>query len=130
MKSIAHDYIFKRFFTVTNSKLRRLNAISESPIFSHLTETINGINSIKAYKVESAFIKTIVDRIDENNKYLFALNYVKRWLGVSIELLANSISIFFIVFALLGKDYLTPGHVALTITFSLEVIHLSQHKTF
>ena len=113
---------FKRFFSVTNSKLKRLNSISESPIFSLLTETINGINSIKAYKVESSFIKEIEDRIDENNKYLFALNYVKRWLCVYIEILANSISIFFIIFAFVGKENLSPGLVGLTLTYSLEVI--------
>jgi hypothetical protein len=82
------------------------------------------MNIIKAYRVESEFIKTIVNRINESNLYLHALNYAKRWLCVYIEILANSISIFFIIFAFVGKGSLTPSLVALTITYSLEVIFL------
>jgi ABC-type bacteriocin/lantibiotic exporter with double-glycine peptidase domain len=47
-----------------------MNAINESPIFTHLTETINGLNTIKAYKVEGEFMKKMVNRLEENSKYL------------------------------------------------------------
>jgi ABC-type multidrug transport system fused ATPase/permease subunit len=53
--------------------MRRLEAISRSPVYSHLGETLNGVTTIKAYKAEERFIQMNEDRIDNNNRYFIPI---------------------------------------------------------
>ena len=69
---------FKRYYVSSCSKLKRLEATSKSPIFSHLGETLNGISVIKAYGVQERFVKELDKRIDENSKYFYANNDIDR----------------------------------------------------
>lgn len=55
----------------SSSKLKRLDSVSKSPIFSHFGETLSGNSTIRAYKREPTFIKQIENKIDENNCFLY-----------------------------------------------------------
>lgn len=61
----------KRYYVASCSKLKRLDSVSRSPIFSHFGETLNGISTIKAYKAESMFQNEIEKRIDSNNEFFY-----------------------------------------------------------
>ena len=47
-------------------QLRRLNAVTRSPIFSHFGETLSGVSTVRAYKVQDRFINSMNDKIDDN----------------------------------------------------------------
>jgi ATP-binding cassette subfamily C (CFTR/MRP) protein 1 len=53
------------------SKLKRLDAVSKSPIFAHFSETLNGISTIKAYKAEERFTNMLVAKVDENSQFIY-----------------------------------------------------------
>jgi len=69
-------------------QLRRLNAVTRSPIFSHFGETLSGVSSVRAYKVQSRFIDVMNDKIDDNllffypdwlsNRYIYYLKHYKK----------------------------------------------------
>ena len=52
-------------------QLRRLNAVTRSPIFSHFGETLSGVSSVRAYKVQSRFIDVMNDKIDDNLLFFY-----------------------------------------------------------
>ncbi len=52
-------------------QLRRLNSVSKSPIFSHFGETLTGISTIRAYRVQNRFISQMNEKIDENSHYFY-----------------------------------------------------------
>ncbi len=72
-------YFLQRIYVITCSKLKRLDSVSKSPIFSHLGETLNGISTIKAYKAEKRFCDTIQKRIDNNNEFYYPINVLDRY---------------------------------------------------
>ena len=55
----------------SSSQLKRLDAVTRSPIYSHFSETLNGISSIKAYKAQPRFINLIEQKINENNSFFY-----------------------------------------------------------
>jgi ABC-type multidrug transport system fused ATPase/permease subunit len=61
------------FLGGSEEKLRNKEAISKSTIFSHLTATLEGLFSIRAYECQQRFINLYEDKIDENHKYQFAM---------------------------------------------------------
>ncbi|CAH1780873.1 unnamed protein product, partial [Owenia fusiformis] len=51
-------YIFiQRVYVACSNQLRRLNSIRTSPIYSHFGESVTGACSIRAYNMQSSFIK-------------------------------------------------------------------------
>lgn len=60
------------------SRLKRFEAISKSPIFSHFGETLTGLSTIKGYKMEENFIKSLDNKIDQNSKFFYILNYTEK----------------------------------------------------
>jgi ABC-type bacteriocin/lantibiotic exporter with double-glycine peptidase domain len=54
-------------------KLRNMEAVTKSTIFSHLTASLEGLFSIRAYQCQDRFIQLYEEKIDENHKYTFGV---------------------------------------------------------
>ena len=51
----------------TSRQLERIDAVTTSPIYSHLSETLTGASSIRAYGVVKKFTERSDQLVDENN---------------------------------------------------------------
>ncbi len=106
------------------SKLKRLDSVSKSPVFSHLGETLSGISTIKAYKAERRFRDTIQKRIDENNVFFYPINVLDRWLEIYLGITGNCVILFALLFVIFSRDDLSGGQVGLSLTFALSVTNM------
>uniref|UniRef100_A0A8C6TRJ6 ABC-type glutathione-S-conjugate transporter n=1 Tax=Neogobius melanostomus TaxID=47308 RepID=A0A8C6TRJ6_9GOBI len=117
-------YIFvQRFYVATSRQLKRLESVSRSPIYSHFSETITGSSVIRAYGRESAFVRMSDSKVDDNQKsyYRVLCPTGRWWLGVRIEFIGNCIVLFAALFAVTGKESLSPGLVGLSVSYALQV---------
>ena len=75
-------YKLQQYFIATVRELRRLSAIMNSPIYSHFTETLDGINVIQSWgKYKSVeFCKHNRDLIDNDHKTWYPTYMGNRWL--------------------------------------------------
>ena len=48
-------------------------------IFSHLSETLNGSSTIKAYNAQERFIRKLEIKIDDNSSFLYSVNFSERF---------------------------------------------------
>ena len=102
-------------------QLKRLESVSKSPIFSHFSETLNGVSTVRAYRVQGRFVQKMQYLVNENLTYYFPNNISNRWLALRLELLGNLVTIFAALFAVLGRSTISAGIAALSITYSLNV---------
>lgn len=59
------------FYVATSCQLRRLEAVSRSPIYTHFNETVQGASVIRAFKEQSRFILQANERVDFNQTSYF-----------------------------------------------------------
>uniref|UniRef100_A0A8C9W4M8 ATP-binding cassette, sub-family C (CFTR/MRP), member 3 n=1 Tax=Scleropages formosus TaxID=113540 RepID=A0A8C9W4M8_SCLFO len=119
---LALIYFFvQRFYVATSRQLKRLESVSRSPIYSHFSETITGTSVIRAFGRHNAFVLLSDLKVDENQKSCYPGIVSNRWLGVRIEFIGNCIVLFAALFAVIGKDSLSPGLVGLSVSYALQV---------
>ncbi|XP_035260765.1 canalicular multispecific organic anion transporter 2 isoform X2 [Anguilla anguilla] len=119
---LAVIYVFvQRFYVATSRQLKRLESVSRSPIYSHFSETITGTSVIRAYMRQGAFILISDMKVDENQRSYYPGIVSNRWLGVRVEFIGNCIVLFAALFAVMGKDSLSPGLVGLSVSYALQV---------
>ncbi|OJA12951.1 hypothetical protein AZE42_07484 [Rhizopogon vesiculosus] len=73
------------YYLATSRELKRLDAVSRSPIFAWFSESLAGLSTIRAYEQQSVFIADNARRIDRNQLCYLPSTAVNRWLAVRLE---------------------------------------------
>ncbi|CAM9318351.1 unnamed protein product, partial [Discosporangium mesarthrocarpum] len=116
---LALCYYFSYRYLQTSRQLKRLEAITRSPLYAHFGESVNGVSTIRAYKAEDRFIKKseeCMDALNNAHMSLWCSNYWLsnrvRWIGATVCGLVAA----FLVAQVANIDGSTGG---LVITYSL-----------
>uniref|UniRef100_A0A671WV92 ABC-type glutathione-S-conjugate transporter n=1 Tax=Sparus aurata TaxID=8175 RepID=A0A671WV92_SPAAU len=113
--------LIQSFYVASSCQLRRLEAVSRSPIYSHFNETVQGASVIRAFGEQRRFILHADHRIDSNQEAYFPRFIATRWLAVNLEFLGNVLVLAAAILSVRGRDELSPGIVGLAVTHSLQV---------
>ncbi|XP_070780875.1 multidrug resistance-associated protein 1-like [Enoplosus armatus] len=115
-------YIFiQSFYVASSCQLRRLEAVSRSPIYSHFNETMQGTSVIRAFGEQRRFVLQADRLIDNNQEAYFPRFVATRWLAVNLEFLGNLLVLAAAILSVQGRDELSPGIVGLAVSHSLQV---------
>eukprot|EP00058_Branchiostoma_floridae_P021694 XP_002607184.1 hypothetical protein BRAFLDRAFT_118638 [Branchiostoma floridae] len=114
-------YFIQRFYLATSRQLKRIESISRSPIYSHFGETVQGTSTIRAYGRHRQFFFQNQAKVDENHMAYYPTIVSNRWLALRLEFLGNCIVLFAGLFAVIGRENLSPGIVGLSITYALQI---------
>lgn len=107
-----------RLYLKTSRELKRLDAVSRSPIYAQFSETLAGATTIRAYGAESRFLQMNEEKVDANHRAFFYLWTANRWLCLRTDM----ISAFVVFFAGIGviSGQLGPGWAGLLMTYALD----------
>lgn len=121
---IPLGYLYSRvmvYYLATSRELKRLDAVSKSPIFSWFSESLNGLSTIRAFNQQSVFIAQNERRIDRNQIcYLPSIN-VNRWLAVRLEFVGAAIILTAATLSMVGliTTGVDAGLVGLVLSYAL-----------
>ena len=121
-------YYLRRYFVKASRQIKRLEAITRSPVYSQFSATIEGLSTIRAYGVGDVFLKNFMNIQNENTRVFFCFISTSRWLGQRIDLLS---ACFLIVVAFLsvglGSSLASnTGLVGLVLSYIIQLIGLVQ----
>jgi ATP-binding cassette subfamily C (CFTR/MRP) protein 1 len=80
-------YWIQKYYISTSRQLKRLESASRSPIYSHFSETVTGVSSIRSYNSMQRFVNELNQKVDVNHSCLYASLVSSRWLTVRLEFL-------------------------------------------
>lgn len=92
--AIAVPFIFFIFFVIANfyqasaREIKRLEAIQRSFVYNNFNETLNGMQTIKAYGASSRFLDKNVYYLDRVNEAYYLTIANQRWLGIFLDIVA------------------------------------------
>ncbi|KAK9702811.1 Multidrug resistance-associated protein 5 [Basidiobolus ranarum] len=114
---------------VAEENLKLLEAYSKPQLFAHLSATLEGLSSIRVYKLETRFDSFNLLKIDVSSKALYARSIVKAWLALYIDFIA---SLFVYIVSLLillvhrDRGALEESKVGLVLTNALQLLVFGQ----
>lgn len=103
-------------------ELKRLEAISRSPIYAHFSETLGGLPVIRGFKRDKLYRQKNEARLDDNISTFNSLKSVDRWLSFRLESLGNVIVLFSALLAVLTGS--KAGSAGLSLNNALGVTSL------
>ena len=122
-------FLFKKLqhsYRCTGRETKRLNSISRSPRFAHFKETIEGLESIRAFGREDAFWNQFYSRLELNQRSFHAMILANRWFSARLPILTAMITVTAVSFAVVSvtQGKLSPAQAALLMFLSF---NLSDH---
>ncbi|ETW02813.1 hypothetical protein H310_05298 [Aphanomyces invadans] len=98
----AFYYVSQRYYISTSRELKRLDSISRSPVVALLTETLDGIPTIRAFGVERQFVARNQALLDRNQR-AYVLNISANcWLSLRLEIVGTVVTAGAAFFAVLA----------------------------
>ncbi|EGW33918.1 uncharacterized protein SPAPADRAFT_148152 [Spathaspora passalidarum NRRL Y-27907] len=118
-------YIYYEIYYVSISReLKRLVSVSRSPIYGHLGESLNGIDTIRAYQQDNRFEFINNVNIDFNLKSVYMLRSINRWLFFRLQFI-GAIGVLsasgLCIYSLTTKHPLTSSMAGFVMTYALQV---------
>ncbi|CAH1406919.1 unnamed protein product [Nezara viridula] len=111
----------QKCYIATSQQLKRIESVTTSPVYSHFGESVSGSSIIRAYGAQKKFIEESELKLDVNQSSMYATIVAEKWLGIRLQLIGGLICFIASLLAIIGKDYLSPGIVGLSISYTLEI---------
>ncbi|XP_061693359.1 ATP-binding cassette sub-family C member 4-like [Syngnathoides biaculeatus] len=112
----------RRYYLSTSRDIKRLESITRSPVFSHLSSSLQGLCSIRAFGGEKRLTRAFDSHQNRHSEAWFLFLMTSRWFALRLD----SICSIFITVASFGciflRDGLDAGEVGLVLTYAVTLV--------
>nr|XP_019945785.1 PREDICTED: multidrug resistance-associated protein 4 isoform X3 [Paralichthys olivaceus] len=123
---LAVFLILRCYFLRTSRDIKRLESTTRSPVFSHLSSSLQGLSTIRAFKVQQSFQQMFDEYQDLHSEAWFLFLTTSRWLAVRLD----GICSIFVTITAFGciylRDGLEPGAVGLALSYAVTLTGMFQ----
>uniref|UniRef100_A0A674ETT5 Cystic fibrosis transmembrane conductance regulator n=1 Tax=Salmo trutta TaxID=8032 RepID=A0A674ETT5_SALTR len=116
----------RRYFLQTSRDVKRLESTTRSPVFSHLSSSLQGLWTIRAFRAEERFQNTFDAYQDLHSESWFLFLVTSRWFAVRLD---GMCAVFVTITAfgcLLLRDQVEAGSVGLALSYAVTLMGMFQ----
>ncbi|KAK9451196.1 P-loop containing nucleoside triphosphate hydrolase protein [Limtongia smithiae] len=107
------------FFLASSREIKRMEAVTRSPIYQHFGETLVGVTTIRAYGYEDRFLRENEERIDNNNRPFWSVWACNRWMSFRVDVAGSLVSFFAGIFVIMSIGKIDSGLAGLCMTYAV-----------
>ncbi|KAF2218923.1 P-loop containing nucleoside triphosphate hydrolase protein [Elsinoe ampelina] len=119
---ISYPFLFAVFYFVQNyylkasRQMRYLDLEEKAPLYTHFTESIDGLATIRAFKWTEASEKKNLELIDRSQKPFYLIYIMQRWLVLVLELVIGGLAVLVVGVTVALRDSISPGFTGVSLT--------------
>ncbi|XP_077861532.1 ATP-binding cassette sub-family C member 5-like [Saccoglossus kowalevskii] len=106
--------------------IKRLENISRSPWVSHMTATIQGASTIRAYGKQVEFCKRFADLVDCNSVPFVLFYLTNRWVAVRLDVIGMTTSFVAALMAVLAHGQIPPSYSGIALSYAVQLTGVFQ----
>jgi ATP-binding cassette subfamily C (CFTR/MRP) protein 4 len=108
----------RRFYMRSNRQMRHLESITRSPIYAFFSSSLEGVATIRAFKIQENFIETFMKLMDTNARAYITMTASTHWFNFHIDLIVLLFQLATTIATLLiSHEHKTPV-LGLILTYS------------
>ncbi|KAJ1300471.1 hypothetical protein OPQ81_005286 [Rhizoctonia solani] len=112
---VLYQY-YAAFYRASARELKRLDSNLRSLLYSHFSESLTGLATIRAYREVEHFLKDNKYYIDLENRALFLTCANQRWLAVRLDFLGSLLVFSAGVMSVVGIHGVSPSEIGLVLS--------------
>jgi ABC-type multidrug transport system fused ATPase/permease subunit len=102
-------FFFLKYYQRSNIEFKRFESLHRSPLNAHISETLGGISTVKAYRIEKQFVAKQRQLMNDANTPTYLRLKGGVWVAIRLELLSSTLTLCLALLAVLSA-----GEAALT----------------
>jgi ABC-type multidrug transport system fused ATPase/permease subunit len=109
-------YWIQKYYLRTSRQLRILELEAISPLIRHVTETAEGLSTIRAFGWQTTFQDNAINHVDDSQRPYYLLLCLQRWLTLVLGLLVAAVGTLVVALAMLIPSSSSGGYIGLALT--------------
>jgi ABC-type multidrug transport system fused ATPase/permease subunit len=114
-------YYLQGYYRASSREIKRMDAISRSPIYAHFQQIQQGMDTVLAFKKQKNVITESEKIVDNHIRFNLAQMSTNRWLGIRLEFYGGALVLVTAVFIVCARDYMSAGIAGLALSTALQV---------
>lgn len=107
------------FYRRSAREIKRIDALLRSVLYSHFSESLSGLSTIRAYDVVAAFVAENRHYMDLESRALQLTVVAQRWLAIRLDSLGAILSFVVGLLCVIGVNGISPAQVGLVLSFCI-----------
>ncbi|ELT99037.1 hypothetical protein CAPTEDRAFT_212470 [Capitella teleta] len=119
-------FLLRRYYLNTSRDIKRVEGATRSPVLSHLTSTVHGLHTVRAYGVQETFEQEFYRHQDLHTSAWFLFLASARWFGFQLDLLCAFFITAVAMTSVVSAKVLDGGLVGLSVSSALTLMGMFQ----
>jgi ABC-type multidrug transport system fused ATPase/permease subunit len=112
-------WLIQRYYLRTSRQVRLLDIEAKSPLYTHFSETIAGISTVKAYRWQNRFQQTCDEHINNAQRPYYTLLSIQEWLACILDLVVAVMAVILVSITTFFSTKFTPAEIGVGLNLVL-----------
>ncbi|KAF7327422.1 ABC transporter protein [Mycena kentingensis (nom. inval.)] len=109
------------FYRSSAREIKRLDALLRSALYTHFSESLSGLATIRAYSVSDRFLRDNERLMDTENRAYWLSVVNQRWLGIRLDFLGSILTFVVAMLAVGARFTISPSQTGVILSYILSV---------
>ncbi|KAI5358401.1 Putative AAA+ ATPase domain, ABC transporter type 1, transmembrane domain-containing protein [Septoria linicola] len=120
-------YMIQKFYLCTSRQMRFLELESQAPLLTHVTETLAGVTTIRAFGWQSHSHDKCLALLDKSQRAYYLMLCIQRWLNFVLALVTAAVAVIVVSMALLIPSASSAGAIGVSL---LGILNFSWYLSY